>query len=496
MSAERSPGAEGVSTLSVPRRPIVGAHHLSVTDAAGIDGLIDVVSHLRDLGVSHVLLTPDPLSVSLRDRSQAPVSAADLTGGAAALRRLSSTGVGILTALDVSRGVVAESVTELRSLTDDGAIDGVVAHPPPRSADRDSSLRTLEAAGLGPLWVTAPANDSASDVTEPAGALDLHVTDLIAEIHVDPEGAEVLAELEGGRDPSIAGPSPVDRLHAANLERTGHTPPALVATSVPHDGCSVVRRARCAVLTQHAGWWREQVTAWMRQIEPHRDSGGPDVAGWHRVLRSMVIGWPTLAPEEGPDDSAAADESQLSRRLLEDRSLLESLIPAARLLAAAGVPATVSQTALALTSPGAPVICHGHEMSASSPPPQTASADWSRRRRVLAELATGATPTPESATLAVTQLTLALRRRLPDAFAGAYRPLSAGPTVCAFTRGDDEVLVVVPLRARDTDRGLRVPVPAGRWVDRLSGPHPRAAPPATMGDLVGPWGVGLWERVD
>jgi (1->4)-alpha-D-glucan 1-alpha-D-glucosylmutase len=59
---------------------------------------------------------------------------------------------------------------------------------------------------------------------------------------------------------------------------------------------------------------------------------------------------------------------------------------------------------------------------------------------------------------------LALRARRPEAFAGAYEPLSAEAGTCAYRRGDD-VVVAVPVRG---DEPVFEP-PPGRWRDVLDG---------------------------
>jgi (1->4)-alpha-D-glucan 1-alpha-D-glucosylmutase len=52
---------------------------------------------------------------------------------------------------------------------------------------------------------------------------------------------------------------------------------------------------------------------------------------------------------------------------------------------------------------------------------------------------------------------LALRKRLPEAFAGAYEPVAAGPDTIAFTRGG-AVFVAVRLRG-----DAELPRPEGDW---------------------------------
>ena len=60
---------------------------------------------------------------------------------------------------------------------------------------------------------------------------------------------------------------------------------------------------------------------------------------------------------------------------------------------------------------------------------------------------------------------LALRARRPDAFAGAYEPLDAGPDAVAFLRGG-EVAVAMPIRG-----DLRFSPPPGDWAP-VVGPEP------------------------
>ena len=66
------------------------------------------------------------------------------------------------------------------------------------------------------------------------------------------------------------------------------------------------------------------------------------------------------------------------------------------------------------------------------------------------------------------EIALALRRRQPLAFSGTYTPLGANPaTTCAFSRGDD-VVVVVATRDEPADATM----PVGDWRNVLSGLDP------------------------
>ena len=90
---------------------------------------------------------------------------------------------------------------------------------------------------------------------------------------------------------------------------------------------------------------------------------------------------------------------------------------------------------------------------------------------------------------------LALRRRRPDVFAtGSYVPLDAGPDVCAFTRGEDILVVVV---VREGARRLQPPIvlPAGVWRAVLGGTELRGSLSASDLPSDGAWpALGLYER--
>jgi (1->4)-alpha-D-glucan 1-alpha-D-glucosylmutase len=120
-------------------------------------------------------------------------------------------------------------------------------------------------------------------------------------------------------------------------------------------------------------------------------------------------------------------------------------------------------TLLKLTAPGVPDVYQGDEVEllALVDPDNRRPVDWERRRRALLD------PPPKLRTILAA---LDLRRRRPRAFEGAYEPLEAGPSVCAFERGG-EVRVAVPTR-------------------------PGAAKPAFPGwhDVLPQLPVGLYER--
>ncbi len=111
-------------------------------------------------------------------------------------------------------------------------------------------------------------------------------------------------------------------------------------------------------------------------------------------------------------------------------------------------------TLLKLTVAGVPDIYGGDELPflALVDPDNRRPVDWDARRRSLAS----ADPPPK---LDLIRRALELRTRRPEAVAGAYEPLDAGPDTCAFLRGGD-VQVAVAVRGE-----LREPATRGAWRD-------------------------------
>jgi (1->4)-alpha-D-glucan 1-alpha-D-glucosylmutase len=117
--------------------------------------------------------------------------------------------------------------------------------------------------------------------------------------------------------------------------------------------------------------------------------------------------------------------------------------------------------------------------------------DWRARREALERLRAGAAPRDfGERKLELIRRALALRARRPQAFAGAYEPVAAGPGVCAYLRGED-VLAVVPVRAFEAAE-LAV---AGRWRSVLEdGRELDLRSGARVTELTGAWPVALLER--
>jgi (1->4)-alpha-D-glucan 1-alpha-D-glucosylmutase len=248
----------------------------------------------------------------------------------------------------------------------------------------------------------------------------------------------------------------VDDFHAANLERARRFPRQMLATTTHDTKRSGDVRARLAALSWLPEEWRENVLRWRTQL---RHEGAPDANEEYLVFQTLAGAWPIERPRLDAYLEKALREAKTNTRWIDpderwERAVKafahkagEHVAPFAQRLAPLGHRIALGQTLLKLTCPGMPDIYQGDELWNFSlvDPDNRQPVDWSLRRRLLAELEAGAKPTLQTAKLYLLWRTLALRAELPDAFAGDYEPVDAGPEVCAFIRGG-RLLVAVPLR--------------------------------------------------
>jgi (1->4)-alpha-D-glucan 1-alpha-D-glucosylmutase len=323
----------------------------------------------------------------------------------------------------------------------------------------------------------------------------------------------LLALNEVGGDPERFGIS-VETFHARNVERARRFPQGLLATST-HDtkrSCDV--RARIAVVAEMPREWRAHVLRWRELNAGFRTAGAPDAGEEYLLYQTLVGAWPIdcrrlvhymrKALREAklntnwlrPDRDREARVERFCARVLEHPPFLEDFEPFAAEVAARGRSAAIGQTLLKLTCPGVPDIYQGDELEllALVDPDNRGPVDWEHRISALAALRAGAPPTPETAKLHVIVVALELRARRPEAFAGSYVSVAAGPTVCAFMRGEHDVLVVVRLRPGGL-RSLVLPDgAAGEWRDVLDDEVRELERVVQLEQVIGPLGVGLLER--
>jgi (1->4)-alpha-D-glucan 1-alpha-D-glucosylmutase len=297
----------------------------------------------------------------------------------------------------------------------------------------------------------------------------------------------LLALNEVGGDPGRFGLS-VEAFHRANEQRLRDVPRTLLTAQTHDTKRSPDVRARIVALTHHAGEWIERVRLW-HQLNFDLRAG--KIPGWSEELflyQTLVGAWPiswdrleqylVKAMREAkrttswiaPDEQWEAGMLAFARSVTTHPPFLERFEPFVADIAFAAERISIGQVVLRFTAPGVPDIYQGDELWDLSlvDPDNRRPVDWEQRRVALGALESGGQPTRETAKLFVVQELLALRRRRPQAFSGAYTPLTTkSATTCAFRRGED-VVVVVPTGDESPDIAL----PEGTWRNVLAGLEP------------------------
>ena len=293
--------------------------------------------------------------------------------------------------------------------------------------------------------------------------------------------ARLLALCDVGGDPSRWSID-VGVFHTGNARRAERFPRQLLSSQTHDTKRSGDVRARIGALASVASEWTDAVRSWRELCAPLRAAGAPDAVEELMIFQTLVGAWP-LEPERlcaymekamreakrhtswvEPDAGWEDRVLGYCRALYDHAPFRAAFEPFAERVAVLGELHSLRQTALKLTVPGVPDVYQGDELVALSlvDPDNRRPVDWARRRELLAELAGGARPAGRDARkLWLTRELLGLRARRPEAFAGSYTPLDAGPDAVAFLRGDD-IAVALPLRAGG--RELELPaLPAGDW---------------------------------
>ena len=323
----------------------------------------------------------------------------------------------------------------------------------------------------------------------------------------------LLALNDVGGDPARFGLS-VAGFHAANAERAARFPRSLLVTQTHDTKRSGDVRARIGALASMPEAWAARVHRWFAACAELVSDGAPDRVEQYLIFQTLVGAWPIDADRLVAYLEKALREAKRNttwveqdtgyeervfgfcRALYAHRPFLDDFEPFAAELATAGERAALGQLLLKLTVPGVPDVYQGDELLSLSlvDPDNRRPVDWELRRRLLDEVARGAPARAQTRKPGLIKRALILRARRPEAFeAGAYSPLEAGPDVCAFTRGDAEVLVVVMVRPASA---ATVDVPEGTWRDVLGGSERVLGGPARVGELVDDHGLALLERVE
>jgi (1->4)-alpha-D-glucan 1-alpha-D-glucosylmutase len=281
--------------------------------------------------------------------------------------------------------------------------------------------------------------------------------------------ARLLALNDVGGDPSRFSLS-VDAFHAANAARPAKN---LLVTQTHDTKRSGDVRARIGALAGMADEFAAHTKTWLNACRSLTSGGAPTPVEQHFIFQTLLGVWPISeerlaqylekAMREAKqhttwvevDEEHEGAVQRFARALLTHRDFLRDFLPFQERVAAAGDQAALGQLLLKLTVPGIPDIYQGDELLCLSlvDPDNRRPVDWDERRAALDD------PPPK---LDLILRALALRARRPDAFAGGYEPLEAGPDAVAFVRGG-EVDAGVRLRGEP----VRVSLPDGEWRDVL-----------------------------
>jgi (1->4)-alpha-D-glucan 1-alpha-D-glucosylmutase len=320
----------------------------------------------------------------------------------------------------------------------------------------------------------------------------------------------LLALNDVGGDPSRFGID-VERFHAGSLERIERFPENLLTTMTHDAKRSADVRARIVGLSWLAAEWRQEVQRWFELAAPLRQGEAPDAVEQYFLFQTLVGAWPIeveriesymeKALREAKRNTAWVDgneewEAAVRRfctTLLGHRPFRERLDAFVARVEPIGWRISLRQLILKLTAPGIPDIYQGDELTfrALVDPDNRRPVDWHWRQAMLRRLMGGSPPDRDTWKLFLTLRLLGLRARRGEAFAGGYEPLTAGETVCAFTRAGR---VLVAVGVRDAPPGEPVEVPAGRWHDVLTGEERTLSASVPAGELLDARGIAVLER--
>lgn len=325
--------------------------------------------------------------------------------------------------------------------------------------------------------------------------------------------ARLVSLNEVGGEPHRFGVSAAE-FHRSAAVRAQMWPDAMTGLSTHDTKRGEDVRARIGVLSQVPSLWAELVLRW------ESASPSPDpLTGlflWQNIfgvwppdgvatgeLRERLHGYAEKAIREAAVKTSWTNPDEDFERAV--HSWLDAVLDGP---AAAGLTELVAQLLphahsdalgqklLSLTVPGVPDIYQGTELWEDSlvDPDNRRPVDYGERRAALQRM--------KHPKMRVVSAALHARRDRPETFRrGGYRPVlasgAAAQHVLAFLRGDDVLVAVSRWTVRLADNGwgtTELTLPAGTWVDRMTGGHYVGAVPAAA--LFADLPVVLLERRD
>jgi (1->4)-alpha-D-glucan 1-alpha-D-glucosylmutase len=287
-------------------------------------------------------------------------------------------------------------------------------------------------------------------------------------------------------------------------------------TTMTHDAKrSADVRARIGALASLPDETARQWQRFAELTEPLRSGGAPDDVERYFIFQTLIGTWPIEAERveaymekamrEAKRNTTWVEQNagwetavkQFCRRLIEQEIFDTEFSDFSASVAELGWRSALGQLALKLTSPGIPDIYQGDELDyrALVDPDNRRPVDWALRQSLLERLRAGDAVDASALKLELIVRLLRLRQQKPEAFAGAYEPLDAGPACCAFIRGGQIITIVqLPREGLDGAAVLR-DAPGGRWRDVISGVERSFGAAEPLSGVSAEQSFAIYERV-
>jgi (1->4)-alpha-D-glucan 1-alpha-D-glucosylmutase len=322
---------------------------------------------------------------------------------------------------------------------------------------------------------------------------------------------------EVGGDPGTFGRS-VEEFHSYCSRIAAKWPATMLTLSTHDTKRSGDVRARTNLLSEIPAEWESAVRRWAEHNERHRSQGYPDRNLEYLMYQTVVGAWPIDQPRLVAFLQKAAREAKVHTSWInpipafedaltqfagsvmadaEFKSDLESFIGHHQLVALGRI-ASLAQTALLLTCPGAPDLYQGSEVWNLSlvDPDNRRPVDYERLASLLSEIRGAeagdvlARADEGAPKLWLIARLLDQRRTDPELFgSSSYTPLAAAGAKSRHAVGfvRDRLLVLVPRLVAGLGgdwADTTVDLPAGRWRSLLTGVEQQGGPGVAVAELM------------